>query len=102
MPLRINFVLGQSSVTLNDTAVNGYVFSYVFRANVNQTMSVSLNQPGTIAYVDVFGINTGTLLSPADKATEWSGVLPLYQDYVVEVIPRNGQLMSYTLTVTIH
>ena len=102
LPLRINFVLGQSSVTLNDTAVNGYVFSYVFRANVNQTMSVSLNQPGTIAYVDVFGINTGTLLSPADKATDWSGVLPLYQDYVVEVIPRNGQLMSYTLTVTIH
>jgi hypothetical protein len=99
---RVNFSLGQSSVTLYGTNVNGYVFSYAFKANVNQTMTVTLNQPSSVAYIDVFGIATGSLLSPADKATTWTGVLPAYQDYIVEVIPRNGQLLSYTLTVEIH
>jgi hypothetical protein len=102
LPVRINFVLGQSSVTLNGTNVNGYVFSYAFKANANQTMTVTLNQPATVAYIDVVGIATGALLSPQQKANEWEGVLPQYQDYIIEVIPRQGQLMSYTLTVTIH
>jgi len=99
---RIQFALGQSSITLNGTNVNGYVFSYAFKANKGQTMTVTLNQPATVAYIDVFGIVTGALLLPSEKANEWSGILPLYQDYIVEVIPRQGQLMSYTLTVTIH
>jgi hypothetical protein len=99
---RITFQLGQSKVTLNGTNVNGYVFSYAFKANAGQTMTVTLNQPTDVAYIDVFGIATGSLLSPSEKANTWTGVLPQYQDYIVEVIPRHGQLMSYTLVVEIH
>ena len=65
-------------------------------------MTVSLNVPASKAYLDVFGLATGLLLNPSAKATSWTGVLPQYQDYVIEVIPRNGQLTSYTLTISVH
>jgi hypothetical protein len=65
-------------------------------------MTASLNVPFTRAYLDVFGLNTGVLLSPHDKATSWTGALPQYQDYIVEVVPNGGQLTSYTLTISVH
>jgi hypothetical protein len=102
VPQRINFAPGTGSVTLNGTTVNGYVFSYVLKCNGNQSMTVSLDVPASKAYLDVFGLATGSLLSPSVKATSWTGALPQYQDYVIEVIPRNGQLTSYTLTVSVH
>jgi hypothetical protein len=102
LPVRINFAPGTGSVTVNGTTTNGYVFSYVLRCNGNQSMTASLNVPSTKAYLDVFGLNTGVLLSPTVKATSWTGVLPQYQDYIVEVVPNGGQLTSYTLTISVH
>jgi hypothetical protein len=94
------FASGSTSVTLNGTTVNGYVFSYAFYCTSGQTMSTSLNVPSTTAILDVFGLATGPLLSSSANATTWSGVLPSTQDYVVEVIPHNGQEVNYTLTVS--
>jgi hypothetical protein len=102
IPQRINFVPGTGSVTLYGTTVNGYVYSYVLKCNGNQSMTVSLDVPASKAYLDVFGLATGLLLNQTEKATSWTGVLPQYQDYIIEVIPRNGQLTSYTLTVSVH
>jgi hypothetical protein len=102
LPVRLNFAPGTGSVTVNGTTTNGYVFSYVLRCNGDQSMTVSLNVPSTRAYLDVFGLNTGVLLNPHDKATTWTGALPQYQDYIVEVVPNGGQLTSYTLTISVH
>ena len=63
-------------------------------------MTASLNVPNTVAYFDVLGIASGTLLSPTDQATKWSGTLPSSQDYIIEVIPVGGQV-NYTLTVSV-
>jgi hypothetical protein len=87
---------------LNGKTVDGYIFSYALSCKVNQTMTVSLNVPSTTAYLDVFGIATGTLLSASVKANTWTGVLPETQVYVIEVIPDNGQVVNYSLTVTVH
>ena len=97
----VNFASGSSSITLSGKTVNGYVFSYGVSAKVNQTMTVSLNVPSSTAYLDVFGIATGTLLSPTAKANAWSGVLPETQEYVIEVIPNNGLVVNYSITITI-
>ncbi len=97
----VNFAAGTSSITLSGTTLKGYLFSYSFRALANQTLTASLNVPATTAYIDVFGINSGSLLSPASKATSWTGTLPRNDVYVIEVIPAGGQVISYSLTVSI-
>ena len=65
-------------------------------------MTVALNVPSSTAYLDIFGLTTGSLLSSAAKASTWSGVLPQTQDYVIEVIPNNGQVVDYSLTVSVN
>jgi hypothetical protein len=97
----LNFASGASSMTLSGKTINGFVFSYALSAKAGQTMTVSLNVPSTTAYLDVFGIATGVLLSPTAKATTWTGVLPQTQEYVIEVIPNNGQVVSYSITISI-
>jgi hypothetical protein len=98
----VNFAPSATSITLNGTTVNGYVFSYAFSCSANQTMTVTLNVPSSTAYIDIFGIASGSLLSSATKANTWTGILPQTQDYVIEVIPNNGQVVNYSLTVSVH
>ena len=97
----VKFASGATSITLSGKTINGFVFSYAFSAKTGQTMTVSLNVPSTTAYLDVFGIATGVLLSPIAKATTWTGVLPDTQAYIIEVIPNNGQVVNYSITISI-
>ncbi len=99
---RIAFPAGGSSATLNGSTPKGYVFSYAIACQADQTMTVSLNVPATSAYLDIFGLATGTLLSSSTKATTWTGILPATEDYIIEIIPNNGQVVNYSLTVTVH
>ncbi len=99
---RVNHAPGAASITLNGTTVNGYVFSYALSGLANQTLTVTLNLPSSSAYIDIFGVAGGSLLSSTTKANTWTGVLPQTQDYVIEVIPNNGQVVDYSLTITVH
>ena len=98
----VNFASGATSITLNGSTVSGYVFSYSLNCKANQTMTATLNVPSSTAYLDIFGLATGTLLSASAKANTWTGVLPETQAYVIEVIPTNGNVVNYTLTVSVH
>jgi hypothetical protein len=98
----VNFAAGATSIILNGKTINGYVISYALSCKINQSMTVSLNVASSTAYLDVFGIATGPLLSASEKANTWTGVLPDSQAYVIEVIPNNGQVVNYSLTVTVH
>jgi hypothetical protein len=91
----------QTSITLLGQTDLGYVHTYGFRCTAGQVMTVSLNVDSDRAYLSVFGIQGGTLVSQWDRLTTWTGTLPTTQEYVVEVIPRNGGLVTYILTVTI-
>jgi hypothetical protein len=98
----VNFASGSSTVTLTGKTVNGYVVSYAIYCNASQTMTMTLNVPSSTAYLDVFGLATGLLLNSSVKANTWTGVLPSTQNYVIEVIPNNGQVVNYSLTVNCH
>jgi hypothetical protein len=98
----VTFASGSNSATLTGSTVNGFVVSYALYCTSGQTMSASLNLPSSSAYLDVFGLATGPLLSSGAKANNWSGVLPSSQDYIVEVIPAAGQVTSYSLAVSCH
>ena len=63
-------------------------------------MTVSLTVPSGSAWLDIFGLATGTLLSSSSKSVTWTGTLPSTQDYVIEIIP-NGQVVNYTLKVIV-
>ncbi|MGD0610395.1 MAG: hypothetical protein ABSB41_02690 [Anaerolineales bacterium] len=98
----VNFATGATSITLNGKTVNGYVFSYALYCSAGQTMTASLNVPSSIAYIDIFGLASGILLSSSSKANTWTGVLPQTQNYVIEVIPNNGLVVNYSLKVSVH
>ena len=97
----VNFASGTSSITLNGTTVNGYLYDYALNCSAGQTMTASLNVPSSTATLDIYGLATGsTLLLASAKASTWTGVLPETQDYVIEVVPNNGQVVNYALTVS--
>jgi hypothetical protein len=96
----VSFPSGATTVTLSGSTPKGYVISYALSCQANQVMTVSLNVPATTAYLDVFGLATGPLLSASSKATSWTGTLPSSQDYIIEVIPVGGEI-SYSLTVSV-
>ena len=98
----VNFASGATTITLNGKTVNGYIFSYALSCQANQTMTATLSVSSSSAYIDIFGIATGVLLSASTKANTWTGVLPATQEYVIEVIPNNGQVVNYSLTVSVH
>jgi hypothetical protein len=98
----VNFASGTSTATLTGTTVSGYVVSYAIYCTTGQTLAAGLGVPSTTAYLDVFGLATGLLLSSSVKSNSWSGVLPNDQDYVIEVIPADGQAVGYSLTVSCH
>jgi hypothetical protein len=96
----VNLPSGASNVTLNGSTPKGYIISYALYCKAGQVMTVSLNVPATTAYLDMFGLASGPLLSASSKATSWTGTLPSSQDYVIEVIPVGGEI-SYSLTVSV-
>ena len=100
LPLVVSFGSGTNSSTLNGTTVNGYLFSYSFNCAIGQTMSASLNVPSSTAYIDIYGLSSGTLLSASEQVNNWTGVLPQTQDYIVEVVPVNNLVVNYSLTVS--
>ena len=97
----VNFASGTSSITLNGTTAYGYPFDYSLVCSAGQTMTASLNVPSSTAYLDIFeGATSNMLLLDSAKANSWTGVLPQTQPYVVEVVPNNFQVVSYSLTVS--
>jgi hypothetical protein len=101
IPQQINFASGSSSSTINGTTVSGYLFLYSLNASAGQTMTASLNVPASTAYLDIYGLTSGTLLSASALSNSWTGSLPATQTYVIEVVPNNGQVVNYALTVAI-
>jgi hypothetical protein len=96
----VTFPGGATTVTLSGSTPKGYVISYALSCQANQVMTVSINVPATSAYLDVFGLATGPLLSASSKSTSWTGTLPSNQDYIIEVIPVGGNV-NYALNVTV-
>ncbi len=97
----VSFPSGSTSITLSGETKEGFVVSYAFKFNAGDVLTVTLNGDASKAYLDIFGMVTGALLSPSKKATTWTVTIPQTQEYVVEVIPAGGQVVSYSLTVSV-
>jgi hypothetical protein len=91
-----------SSRTITGSTVNGYVLSYGLNSQAGKIMTLSLSVPASSAYLDVFGIATGPVLDQSLHLTSWSGALPSTQDYIIEIIPTAGQVVNFSLTISIN
>ncbi len=100
---RITFGAGATSAAVTGSTVGGYVISYAVSAAADQTLTANLTVPAGSAVMDIFGLATGdSLLGISDKSTTFTGTLPATQDYIIEIFPTNGEVVNYSLTVTIH
>ncbi len=88
-----------NSITINATNLKGYIKSYAFRLSAGVVMTLSLNVTSSVAYLDVFGVQTGSILNASERAVTWTGTMPSTQTYVVEVIPGSTE-SAYALTIT--
>ena len=100
LPVVVSFASGTTSTTLTGTTVNGYLFSYALNCAAGQTMSAALAQPTSTATIDIFGLSSGTLVDASAGYKSWSGILPQTQDYIIEVVPTNSQVINFNLTVS--
>jgi hypothetical protein len=100
LPVVVSFASGTSSSTLTGTTINGYLFSYALNCAAGQTLTATLAQPASTATIDIYGILSGTLVDASAGFNSWSGILPETEDYVVEVVPANNQVINYSLVVS--
>jgi hypothetical protein len=101
VPQLVNFATGSSSISLNGTTVNGYVFSYASAqsqpdhdGDPQRTL-----QHGLYRYLRPC---QRYYLEPGSQSNSWTGVLSQTQDYMIEVVPNNGAVVDYGLTVSVH
>jgi hypothetical protein len=95
----ITFPADGKSTTIYATTVRGLLKSYAFRLSTGVVMTVSLNVPASVAYLDIFGVQSGSILNASDRATTWTGTIPSTQEYVIEVIP-GGTMSAYALKIS--
>ena len=88
------------TITVFGTNHGGYIQSYSVFLSQGDTLNVSLDVPSTKAYLDVYGVITGAVLSFSSHLSSWKGTMPATQEYVIEVIPTGGYLTSYGLTIS--
>jgi hypothetical protein len=96
----VHFGSDSDTITLKNYTTSGLVHSYAIHATAGQVLTASLSDSSD-AYLDIYGISSGALLSPSDKESSWKGELPDTGIYVIEVVPYNYEEVYYTLTLTI-
>jgi len=102
IPARIKFAVGKDSATVSGKTVAGYNVAYAVFANQGQKMTVDLNGTGGNGALTIYGFSDGQpYLRSVTEQTSFSMTLPSSQDYIIEVVPRGGMVVNYTLVVKI-
>ena len=102
IPFRIKFLPDSSSASLSGQTVAGYNVAYTVLAIKSQKMTVNLNGVADNAALTIYGYSDGQpYLRSVTEQTSFTFKLPATQDYIIEVVPRAGQVVNYTLEVII-
>ncbi len=102
IPAIIKFAIGKNSAIRSGKTVGGFIVSYVVNGQQDQKMDVELNGTGGNAVLAVYGFGDGQpYLRYVAEQNSFSMKLPSTQDYILQVYPRAGQVVNYTLVVYI-
>jgi hypothetical protein len=98
---RISFAPGAVSATVGGPIAGGTVQQYVLRAKAGQTMNVTVSSPTGDVALGVQGVTDGVIYQGYQQSySDWSGVLPANQDYLLSVYATGGNT-SYSMVVTV-
>ncbi|HLY29321.1 MAG TPA: hypothetical protein VKQ72_23450, partial [Aggregatilineales bacterium] len=98
---RIVFPAGATSVSVQGTLAAGGMDRWVLKALGGQTMTAQLTFSSGQAILIVFGVDGSVLQSDHATSPTFSGVLPLTEDYNIDVRGNPDTATSYTLSITI-
>ena len=102
IPARISFATGATSATRTGSTVKGNVVEYVAWGAAGQTMDLKVTGNGPVCLL-LYGFQTGQwMLYRNQFENEFTTTLPASQDYIIGVVPYEGTVVNYTLTVAIH
>lgn len=102
IPARISFATGATSASRSGTTVKGNVVQYVAWGAAGQTMDLKVTGNGPVCLL-VYGFQLGQwMLYRNQFENEFTTTLPASQDYIIGVVPYEGTVVNYTLTVGIH
>jgi hypothetical protein len=102
IPARIQFAPGQTEVRLSGQTIGGYNVAYVAYAFGGQKMDVTINTSPDVAALTIWGFSDGQPYARAQNGvTNFSMTLPATQDYIIEVVPQGGNVVSYEVSVKI-
>jgi hypothetical protein len=99
---RIQFARGATSTTVQGGLAANETDYYVLRASQGQSMTVNVSSHGNNALLTIYGLTDGIPLvrGTASGATSFNGILPLTQDYAIDVT-SNGTAVNYNMGITI-
>jgi len=101
LPFNIVFSPGAISASLDGYLASSQPNFYLLRALKGQTMTDTITSSHGDVFLTVYGITDGQpLVRSAMGQTDWSGKLPLTQDYMIEAV-NTGGATSYTLKTVV-
>jgi hypothetical protein len=102
VPWRLEFAAGADTATVSGETVAGYNVGYTVYALKGQTMTVGLENLSSKVSLSILGFTDGKhYLRPEDGQKRFQFVLPSTQDYVISIVPMNGLVVSYVMTIKI-
>ncbi len=100
IPSRIKFAAGTVAATVRGQTVAGYSVAYTVFAIKGQKMTVNLNGVGSDGALTIYGFVDGQpYVRSVTGQTSFTFKLPSTQDYVIEVVPWAGKVITYSLVV---
>lgn len=98
---RVRFEKGRTSTVIKGGIVRGEVHNYILAAKEGQTMTVHVTSLEKNAVFTVyFSGKQEAVADDSVETTDWQGVLPADNNYVIEVGSSRGNA-SYTLEISI-
>jgi len=99
---RIKFAEGTYSAHVSGKTVAGYNVAYTVFAIKDQKMTVILDGVDDDGALTIYGYSDGQpYLRSVTEQTNFTFKLPATQDYIIQVVPRAGKVIAYSLTVKI-
>lgn len=101
IPERLSFEPGEIGMDFVDEVPKGSVHNYILYAFKDQDMVVEVYPEGKVA-LSIWGVDGTVLLSGMGDSNTFVGVLPLTQDWIINVraMPGTG-MQSYDFSITI-
>jgi len=102
VPLPVHFAQGTDSLTIHGKTVAGYDVGYAVYARKGQSMSVNIERISSKGSLAVYGFQDGLQYLRSDAGQKGLDlVLPVTQDYIVSIVPLDGSVLDFIVTITI-